>query len=403
MRKSPLLAIRSLIWILLGVLGPSPGLAEVAPVFDGTWATISQTRRRPHLAEWAEFIAAYSVAHYGEKFGGSTLRHRTEADPDAMDGVVQGIVLHYTAGRDFPWNLVESQPDSARSVTGPGLACHFVVVRNRVYQLLPLDLRGRCTLGANHTTVSIEIMAPNAATLAADDVSLRTAARLAVLLLEHFQLSSLPDALDRLYSHSEIDALVAKQKEPGSGTGRYRFFWDHLQNGSGKADPGVDNMHTLRALAAVFLADSASFTPAVLARAVACDAGQEVLELNQLGGRGCLDPVTGLVDVPPLAVGLEPDNARRIAGRDQCPPGADTVGEKCAFSVGGTLVARSATRVVSGEEGCDLQAGASLGILAWSDVNAEFVSVRLPPDACPPLARRGIVRRVDFVWKINGE
>lgn len=89
-------------------------------------------------------MAAYSRRRYGD----STVH----LDPKV-------IVLHYTAGGTYQsaWSLFNSdQPNMGEK---PGTVTHFIVDKDgAIYQLLPLDVRGRHTVGLNHVAIGIEFV-----------------------------------------------------------------------------------------------------------------------------------------------------------------------------------------------------------------------------------------------------
>jgi hypothetical protein len=175
---------------------------------DGEMAdelAIDRTRMRD-VATWRPAIAAYSERHYGER---------------TADLTPIAIVVHYTAGSTFPWNLVES---TASSGEAPGLGCHYVVDGATAYQLLPDDVRGRCALGANHRSLSIEIVAADEADLLGRSTSLDVAARLIAALRARHGI-----AADAVYGHAEIDRF--------DGAIPWVFDLRHAK-GSGKIDPG---------------------------------------------------------------------------------------------------------------------------------------------------------------------
>jgi N-acetyl-anhydromuramyl-L-alanine amidase AmpD len=168
---------------------------------------IDRTRMRD-LATWRPAIAAYSDRHYGE--------------PTA-DLAPIAIVVHYTAAASFPWNLVDSTTSSGEA---PGLGCHYVVDGATAYQLLPDDVRGRCALGANHRSISIEIVATDEADLLRRPASLDVAARLIAGLRARHGI-----AADAVHGHAAIDRF----------DGAIPWVFDRLHaKGSGKIDPGPE-------------------------------------------------------------------------------------------------------------------------------------------------------------------
>lgn len=139
------------------------------------------SRARP-LDEWKADIVEYSRRHYGEA--------RWQLEPKC-------IVLHYTAGRSFPWNLVNT-PDFAGE--RPGLASHFVVEGTRVYQLLPCEVRSRGAYGINHRAINIEMVGADAQDLMTSrKKTMETTAELVVELLQRYKLP-----VSEVYSHQQV-------------------------------------------------------------------------------------------------------------------------------------------------------------------------------------------------------
>ena len=69
------------------------------------------------------------------------------------------VVLHYTAGGTYQsaWSLFNSdQPNVGEK---PGTVAHFIIDKDgTIYQLVPLDLRGRHTIGLNNVAIGIEFV-----------------------------------------------------------------------------------------------------------------------------------------------------------------------------------------------------------------------------------------------------
>ena len=73
------------------------------------------------------------------------------------------IVLHYTAGGNWEgaWSLFDSNTPNASGIPNdlPGTSAHFIIDKDgTIYQLLPLDLRGRHTIGLNDVAIGIELV-----------------------------------------------------------------------------------------------------------------------------------------------------------------------------------------------------------------------------------------------------
>ncbi|MFN8610764.1 MAG: peptidoglycan recognition family protein [Vulcanimicrobiota bacterium] len=181
-------------------------LAGAEPRYD--------TSRVRSLESWKRQIAEYSRRHYGEA--------DWRLEPKC-------IVLHYTAGTTFPWNLVNS-PDFAGET--PGLASHYVVDGSRIWQVLPPEVRSRGAYGINHRAINIEMVAANASDLYSNRKrTLDTTVGLVRDLLERFHLT----ARD-IYSHQQVAEMNVRvcpwvldlvnpdpysKVDPGSASMRY--------------------------------------------------------------------------------------------------------------------------------------------------------------------------------------
>jgi N-acetyl-anhydromuramyl-L-alanine amidase AmpD len=163
-------------WLFCLVACSLPGWGEL-PAYD-------QSRARP-LDAWKPQIAEYSRRHYGEA--------QWQLKPRC-------IVLHYTAGASFPWNLVRSRDFAGET---PGLASHYVVENAKIYQLLPPTVRSRAAFGINHRAINIEMVgADESDMMARRTQTMNTAARLVVDLMREF---SIP--LEEIYSHEQVATM----------------------------------------------------------------------------------------------------------------------------------------------------------------------------------------------------
>jgi tRNA threonylcarbamoyladenosine modification (KEOPS) complex Pcc1 subunit len=170
--------------------------------------------RARSLSEWKPHISLYSQRHYGEK--------TWELQP-------QAIVLHYTAGASFPWNLVNSKDFAGEK---PGLASHYVVDGAQIWEVLPPSVRSRATYGINHRAISIEMVAKDAADLAKRSATLKSATNLVHCLMQHYQLSE-----KKIYSHQAV-ARMNPQEVPEVKD----LVDNHPYH---KIDPGPANMQTI--------------------------------------------------------------------------------------------------------------------------------------------------------------
>jgi hypothetical protein len=131
---------------------PSPTVAAASPVAAPTDDTTPGAPPRPaivqkpiHLgAERLQQMAAYSQRHYGD---------------DSTVLTPKAIVLHYTAGGTMQaaWDTFASNQPNVGEL--PGTVAHFIIDKDgTIYQLLPLDVRGRHTIGLNHVAIGIEFV-----------------------------------------------------------------------------------------------------------------------------------------------------------------------------------------------------------------------------------------------------
>ncbi|MEA2410720.1 MAG: hypothetical protein QOC77_1281 [Thermoleophilaceae bacterium] len=112
-------------------------------------------------------MAAYSQRHYGES-------HWRLTDP-------QVIVEHYTASDSFESafsTFAADVPDSELHEL-PGTCAHFVVDSDgTIYQLVPIEIRCRHTVGLNYTAIGIEHVGTSDAQVMGDAAQLRASLRL---------------------------------------------------------------------------------------------------------------------------------------------------------------------------------------------------------------------------------
>jgi hypothetical protein len=175
--------------------------------------TIQRDRVRD-LTAWKPQIQAYSQRHYGE--------NTWQLDPVA-------IVLHYTVSKGFPWNLVNTAHFAGET---PGLAVHYVVDGDKIWEILPPTVRSRGAYGINHRAINIELVAMEAHDLARRPKTLATAAKLTTCLMQTY---AIPRA--KVYSHeavSKMDPLRVPEVKDLLNAKPY-----------GKSDPGEANMRTI--------------------------------------------------------------------------------------------------------------------------------------------------------------
>jgi beta-N-acetylhexosaminidase len=126
------------------------GLALLAR--GGQAATTSPTARPHIVAKWIPFsrkrkreMVAYADRHYG-------LHTYKLLDPHV-------IVEHYTAGTSFgsAYNTFAQDTRDVELHELPGVCAHFLIdTDGTIYQLVPLGIMCRHTVGLNYTAIGIE-------------------------------------------------------------------------------------------------------------------------------------------------------------------------------------------------------------------------------------------------------
>lgn len=174
---------------------------------------IDRSRARS-LSSWKPQIAEYSQRHYGEA--------TWELNPTC-------IVLHYTAMPNFPWNLVR---DTSFKGETPGLGVHYVIDGEKIWEILPTNVRSRGAYGINHRAINIEMMALDANDLAAKAKTLETCRKLVKQLMLDHGIDK-----ERIYSHEQV-ATMSRKVVPE--------VLDLLNSAPyHKIDPGAGNMKTI--------------------------------------------------------------------------------------------------------------------------------------------------------------
>lgn len=188
-------------------------LAAIGSQAGGEPLKIDHSRARP-LESWKKQITAYSQRHYAEK--------TWQLQPTC-------IVLHYTAMDSFPWNLVR---DSSFKEEAPGLASHYVIDGEKIWQILPPTVRSRGAYAINHRAINIEMMARDSSDLASKTKTLESCRRLCKKLMEDFTIPK-----NRIYSHQQVATMNRKLVPEVLD----------LVNGAPyhKIDPGEENMNTI--------------------------------------------------------------------------------------------------------------------------------------------------------------
>jgi hypothetical protein len=173
--------VRSLLAIAaLFALAPNPG-SGAPPKPKIVWKPI------PFSAARKAEMAAYSLRHYGS----STWRLR---HPHV-------IVEHYTANDSLSatWNTFANDAPDPELNELPGDCAHFVIdTDGTIYQLVPLGIRCRHTVGLNWTAIGIEHVGTSDASILDNPRQLQASLALTVWLMSRFHIP-----LGDVIGHSE--------------------------------------------------------------------------------------------------------------------------------------------------------------------------------------------------------
>jgi N-acetyl-anhydromuramyl-L-alanine amidase AmpD len=164
--------VRHLLALLIALaLAPNPG-SGAPPKPKIVWKPI------PFPAARKAEMAAYSLHHYGSSSW--RLRH-----PHV-------IVEHYTANDSFSatWNTFAADVPDSELHQLPGTCAHFVVdTDGTIYQLVPLGVRCRHTVGLNWTAIGVEHVGTSDASILDDPRQLHASLALTVWLMSRFRIS----------------------------------------------------------------------------------------------------------------------------------------------------------------------------------------------------------------------
>ena len=111
------------------------------------------------------------------------------------------IVEHYTANESFSatWNTFASNAPDPELGELPGTCAHFVVDRDgTIYQLVPLDVMCRHTVGLNDVAIGIEHVGESDAEILHRPAQLRASLALTRWLMQKFHIS-----IRNVIGHSE--------------------------------------------------------------------------------------------------------------------------------------------------------------------------------------------------------
>jgi N-acetyl-anhydromuramyl-L-alanine amidase AmpD len=155
----------------------------------------------PYGAQRRAEMAAYSKRHYGRA------QWRLIAP--------KVIVEHYTVGDTFASAYNTFAPDRPDSELHelPGTCAHFVIdTDGTIYQLVPLGIRCRHTVGLNWTAIGIEHVGRSAAGVLADSRQIGASLRLTRWLMARFHISSRnvighAESLSSPYHHELVASL----------------------------------------------------------------------------------------------------------------------------------------------------------------------------------------------------
>jgi N-acetyl-anhydromuramyl-L-alanine amidase AmpD len=146
-------------------------------------------------------MAAYSKRHYGAAQWRLT-------NPKV-------IVEHYTVSDTFASTYNTFAPDHADSELHelPGTCAHFVIDKDgTIYQLVPLTIRCRHTVGLNYTAIGIEHVGRSAAGVLGERRQIAASIKLTRWLMARFHISRKnvighAESLSSPYHHELVPAL----------------------------------------------------------------------------------------------------------------------------------------------------------------------------------------------------
>ena len=139
------------------------------------------------------------------------------------------IVDHYTAGDTFASAYNTFAPDHPDSELHelPGTCAHFVIdTDGTIYQLVPLGIRCRHTVGLNWTAIGIEHVGRSAAGILADKRQIAASLKLTRWLMARFHIKSVIGHAESLSSpyHHELVARLRTQTHGDWNGGEMRRY-----------------------------------------------------------------------------------------------------------------------------------------------------------------------------------
>jgi beta-N-acetylhexosaminidase len=161
--------------------GGAGGAGEGTPKPRIVWRPI------PFSPQRKQEMAAYSLAHYGSASWRLSSPHV--------------IVEHYTANESFSatWNTFAADSPDPELRQRPGDCAHFVIdTDGTIYQLVPLTVRCRHTVGLNWTAIGIEHVGTSDAEILTNPRQLAASLALTAWLMARFHI-----ALGDVIGHNE--------------------------------------------------------------------------------------------------------------------------------------------------------------------------------------------------------
>ena len=154
---------------MLAALALTISLA-VAPKPHVIWKPI------PYGPQRKAEMAAYAKKHYGI--------HSWRLHPKV-------IVEHYTGSNSFSaaWNTFAANTPDPELGELPGTCAHFIVDRDgRIYQVVPLSIMCRHTVGLNYVAIGIEHVGTSDREILEDHKQMRSSLELSAWLVDRFHI-----------------------------------------------------------------------------------------------------------------------------------------------------------------------------------------------------------------------
>ena len=154
---------------MLAALALTISLA-VAPKPHVIWKPI------PYGPQRKAEMAAYAKKHYGI--------HSWRLHPKV-------IVEHYTGSNSFSaaWNTFAANTPDPELGELPGTCAHFIVDRDgRIYQVVPLSIMCRHTVGFNYVAIGIEHVGTSDREILEDHKQMRSSLELSAWLVDRFHI-----------------------------------------------------------------------------------------------------------------------------------------------------------------------------------------------------------------------